>query len=205
MQDYNYWSAGCAELTIEISCCKYPAATDLYQIWLQNKNALLVYLKLANRGVRGLVSYSNGQPAANLTVKIDSREPYFKTNANGEYYRILNPGTYTLTLMFNCDPIYSTQLTIGNTGLLVFNITLSTDLLTQSDYYNLNKAPLFCKQTILKCSTYNMQAINLNRLNATATTTTTNTINEYVNAGSNLLGAHSNITLLGVTFFLIFF
>ena len=200
MQDYNYWSAGCAELTVEISCCKYPTAANLYQIWLQNKNSLLVYLKLANRGVRGLVFYSNGQPAANVTVKIDSREPYFKTNANGEYYRILNPGTYTLTLMFNCDPIYSTPLTIGSAGLLIFNITLTTDLLTLSGFYNLNRAPLYCKQTILKCPTYNMQTINLNRLNATANSTT----NEYVNAGSNWLAAHSTITLLSVLLVLIF-
>ena len=87
MQDFNYWVFGCMEITVELSCCKYPPATDLPGIWSQNQKSLIEYLKLGNRGVKGLVSFQNGQPASYLTVKISDREPYFKTSQNGEFFR----------------------------------------------------------------------------------------------------------------------
>ncbi|RZB41385.1 carboxypeptidase D-like, partial [Asbolus verrucosus] len=37
MQDYNYAMRGCMELTLEISCCKYPDAKNLAKFWEQNK------------------------------------------------------------------------------------------------------------------------------------------------------------------------
>ena len=89
MQDLNFWGFGCFEITLEISCCKFPSADQLLTNWQENKNALISYLKLANTGVKGIVTYENGKPASYLTMGIDSREPLFKTNANGEYYRIL--------------------------------------------------------------------------------------------------------------------
>ena len=66
---------------------------------------MIQYLKKANSGVRGIVSFANGQMAVNVTVNINSREPYFKTNQLGEYYRILVPGTYSLSLMFGCTTV----------------------------------------------------------------------------------------------------
>lgn len=37
MQDYNYMFHGCMEITMEISCCKYPFARDLPVEWKNNK------------------------------------------------------------------------------------------------------------------------------------------------------------------------
>ena len=50
MQDINYWGFGCSELTIELTCCKYPNSKNLPNIWNDNKKALIEYLKLANTG-----------------------------------------------------------------------------------------------------------------------------------------------------------
>lgn len=147
MQDFNYVKFGCEEITIEISCCKYPPANQLYSIWLQNQRSLIEYLKNANRGIRGIVKFANGQLAVNLTVKINLREPYFKTNKYGEYYRILLPGTYQLDLMLNCTKIYSTRVIVPTSpGLVQFNITLSNTLYTSYSLVskNLNKYGLFC-------------------------------------------------------------
>lgn len=36
MQDYNY-KRDCMELTLEISCCKYPKAAELEKLWNENK------------------------------------------------------------------------------------------------------------------------------------------------------------------------
>ena len=50
MQDYNYVKAGCMELTIEMGCCKFPESSALYELWLDNKDALITYLQQAHIG-----------------------------------------------------------------------------------------------------------------------------------------------------------
>ena len=37
MQDYNYVFHGCMEMTIEMSCCKYPEAKELPGFWDDHK------------------------------------------------------------------------------------------------------------------------------------------------------------------------
>jgi len=51
MQDYNYIFAGCLELTLEISCCKFPAnQTELSSHWQRNRDALVLLLVQAHLG-----------------------------------------------------------------------------------------------------------------------------------------------------------
>lgn len=45
MEDYNYIHSNCLEITIELSCCKYPKATELKNEWFNNKEALLAYME----------------------------------------------------------------------------------------------------------------------------------------------------------------
>ena len=40
MEDYNYLYGDCFEITIELTCCKYPEASKLKDEWENNKNAL---------------------------------------------------------------------------------------------------------------------------------------------------------------------
>lgn len=37
MQDFNYVWHGCMEVTLEISCCKYPPAHELPKYWEDNR------------------------------------------------------------------------------------------------------------------------------------------------------------------------
>lgn len=37
MQDYNYVWYGCMEVTLELSCCKYPPNQELPKYWEDNK------------------------------------------------------------------------------------------------------------------------------------------------------------------------
>ena len=46
MQDFNYLSGDCMEITIELTCCKYPKASVLESEWEKNKESLLQTLEL---------------------------------------------------------------------------------------------------------------------------------------------------------------
>lgn len=48
MQDYNYLHGNCMEVTFELSCCKYPPATELHKEWDMNRESLLAYMEKVN-------------------------------------------------------------------------------------------------------------------------------------------------------------
>ena len=45
MQDFNYIFTNDFEVTIELSCCKYPKKKYLNKEWERNKKSLLEYMK----------------------------------------------------------------------------------------------------------------------------------------------------------------
>ncbi|KAH6948601.1 hypothetical protein HPB50_025222 [Hyalomma asiaticum] len=100
MADYNYIYEGCLDVTLEISCCKYPNSSEIPAMWEENKQPLLAYLGEVHKGdilsVRGLIRDENDHPVANATLRIADRRSTFKTSSKGEYWRILRPGHYTL-------------------------------------------------------------------------------------------------------------
>ncbi|XP_078273433.1 carboxypeptidase M-like isoform X2 [Rhinoraja longicauda] len=100
MQDFNYIVGQCFELTIELSCCKNPPASELENFWNETQISLLDFFQLVHLGVKGQVLYSDGKPIENAIVKVQGRNNInpFRTNQKGEYYRLLLPGTHILEL-----------------------------------------------------------------------------------------------------------
>lgn len=118
MQDWNYLRAGCMELTLELGCVKYPNATDLRQYWLDNRDALITYIEQAifnnllpfllfyqiivifkvHKGVYGFITSTIGHPIANASIIIEGIPHNVKSAAAGDYWRILLPGKYNLTV-----------------------------------------------------------------------------------------------------------
>lgn len=45
MQDYNYVFADCMEVTLEISCCKYPKEDHLATYWQLNREPLINFME----------------------------------------------------------------------------------------------------------------------------------------------------------------
>ncbi|KAJ3643620.1 hypothetical protein Zmor_026321 [Zophobas morio] len=97
MQDYNYAFHGCMELTLEISCCKYPAASELPKLWQDNKMALLKYCLEALRGVTGqILDSTSRKPIAKATLRVSGKNMTFSSSKTGEFWRLLLPGNYKL-------------------------------------------------------------------------------------------------------------
>ncbi|KAL4238160.1 hypothetical protein ACF0H5_002871 [Mactra antiquata] len=101
MQDYNYIARGILEITLEISCCKYPNASDLEGFWNRNKDALVNYLLEVHRGVKGIIIDENNNRVTNAVLTIQGRESRpFYSGHRGEYYRMLLPGNYVLNVNY---------------------------------------------------------------------------------------------------------
>ncbi|XP_028809541.1 carboxypeptidase M isoform X1 [Denticeps clupeoides] len=116
MQDYNYLWGWCLEITLELSCCKFPPESELRGLWEDNRAALLAYIKQVHLGVKGQVLDANGTPALNAEVKVMGRNnltPY-RTNMNGEYYRLLLPGKYTFRVSLAGHEPLTETLSIPN-------------------------------------------------------------------------------------------
>ncbi|XP_053693015.1 carboxypeptidase D [Sabethes cyaneus] len=96
MQDFNYVFSNCFEITLELSCCKYPKASEMPLEWQKNKRSLIEYIKLVNVGVRGLVTDSSGFPIKDADVIVDGINQNIRTTERGEYWRLLVPGNYRI-------------------------------------------------------------------------------------------------------------
>ncbi|KAH8289572.1 hypothetical protein KR054_007280 [Drosophila jambulina] len=97
MQDFNYAFSNCFELTIELSCCKFPAASTLPQEWARNKGSLLQLLRQAHIGIKGLVQDASGYPIADANIYVAGLEDKpIRTSKRGEYWRLLTPGLYSV-------------------------------------------------------------------------------------------------------------
>ena len=97
MEDYNYMHSNCFEITIELSCVKYPLAKTLHSKWNDNRESLLLYMEAVHKGVKGFVHDEDGNGIANATVSVHRINHDVVTAASGDYWRLLVPGTYTIS------------------------------------------------------------------------------------------------------------
>uniref|UniRef100_A0A087X522 Carboxypeptidase M n=1 Tax=Poecilia formosa TaxID=48698 RepID=A0A087X522_POEFO len=114
MQDYNYVWAQCLELTLELSCCKFPQPKELPALWMDNKKALLAYIQQVHLGVKGQVFDGWGMPVQNAVVEVEGRRNMcpFRTNQHGEYYRLLLPGNYTFKVSYPGHEVLTETLSV---------------------------------------------------------------------------------------------
>ncbi|XP_051247717.1 carboxypeptidase M [Dicentrarchus labrax] len=114
MQDYNYVWAQCLELTLEVSCCKFPPVGELPGLWRDNRKSLLAYIKQVHLGVKGRVFDGSGVPVQNAVVEVKSRNNMcpFRTDKHGEYYRLLLPGNYSFTVTYPGHEVLTETLNV---------------------------------------------------------------------------------------------
>lgn len=122
MQDFNYVHSNNFEITLELSCCKHPPASQLLNEWILNKESLLKYMEAVHSGVKGdVIDASTGQPVQNAIVKVRGNKKAVKTSRDGEFWRLLVPGNHVIFASANgyrdSDPI---QVEVRNNNQPVY-------------------------------------------------------------------------------------
>ncbi|KAL7853622.1 hypothetical protein AOLI_G00204660 [Acnodon oligacanthus] len=97
IQDFSYLQGNCFEVTFELSCCKYPFASELYTEWNNNREALLTYMEKVHMGVSGYVMTSAGMGLPGANISVAGIDHNITTWIFGDYFRLLLPGTYSIT------------------------------------------------------------------------------------------------------------
>ncbi|XP_066279032.1 carboxypeptidase N catalytic chain-like [Branchiostoma lanceolatum] len=100
MQDFNYLHTDCFDITLELSCDKFPPAGALPTEWRNNRKALLAYIEEAHKGIKGFVLDRNLDPIEGATIHVDGINHDVTTAKDGDYWRILVPGTYMVTASY---------------------------------------------------------------------------------------------------------
>ncbi|CAL8358205.1 unnamed protein product [Merluccius merluccius] len=98
MNDFSYLHTNCFDITVELSCDKFPHASELPAEWENNRESLLVYMEQVHRGIRGVVrdkDTETGIPDA--IIKVDDIDHHIRSVSGGDYWRLLNPGEYRVT------------------------------------------------------------------------------------------------------------
>ncbi|CAL1543384.1 unnamed protein product [Lymnaea stagnalis] len=103
MQDYNYLNTNCFEITLELGCKKFPPASHLEELWLENAAALFNYILQTHIGIKGFVKSSENAPVANAEIKVSNLasglpiEHDILSLEDGDYYRLLGDGYYHIS------------------------------------------------------------------------------------------------------------
>jgi hypothetical protein len=127
-QDYYNYFHGCRELTLEVSNDKLLPESQLNALWNYNYNAMLTYMEFALQGIHGVIK--DGETDAVIPAKIEVTQitgpgNWVRNEAeNGDYTRLLLPGTYTLLVTPESE-LYQPRT--------INNITVSSGNLTTLD------------------------------------------------------------------------
>ncbi|XP_045214241.2 carboxypeptidase E-like [Mercenaria mercenaria] len=105
MQDYNYLSTNCFEITLELGCDKFPAAKELPSLWKDNIDALFNFMFQSHIGIKGMITLPNELLDQDFVTVIRVREYNAEKYIDhdilatkyGDYFRLLADGRYTVT------------------------------------------------------------------------------------------------------------
>jgi len=97
IQDWLYAYYDCIDLTIELSNIKWPIAKNLPDFWEDNRSALLNLLENSLIGIYGTVIDGFTNKPLRALIEVNGRKKQTSTQPKtGEYYRLLDPGTYII-------------------------------------------------------------------------------------------------------------
>ncbi|XP_061083901.1 inactive carboxypeptidase-like protein X2 [Conger conger] len=98
MNDFSYLHTDCFELSMYVGCDKFPHDNALPEEWENNRESLLVFMEQVHRGIKGVVRDLQGRGIGNAIVSVEGINHDVRTAADGDYWRLLNPGEYRVTV-----------------------------------------------------------------------------------------------------------
>ncbi|XP_078134468.1 putative carboxypeptidase X1 [Sander vitreus] len=99
MNDFSYMHTNCFEVTVELSCDKFPHVSELPIEWENNKESLLVYMEQVHRGIKGVIRDKlTKQGIVNAVIKVEDHDHDIRSATDGDYWRLLNPGEYKVVV-----------------------------------------------------------------------------------------------------------
>ncbi|XP_056628192.1 inactive carboxypeptidase-like protein X2 isoform X2 [Triplophysa dalaica] len=96
MNDFSYLHTNCFELSMYVGCDKYPHQSELPEEWENNRESLLVFMEQVHRGIKGFVRDVQGKGITNAVVSVEGINHDIRTASDGDFWRLLNPGEYTV-------------------------------------------------------------------------------------------------------------
>jgi hypothetical protein len=128
MQDWNYIWEGDFDITIEQSEVKWPNSSQLAGLWEDHREPMLAYLEKVHDGVRGIVTNAETGEPMDATISVQGIDHDITPDPeNGDYYRLLTPGTYTITAQSFGYLAQSETVTVPSTGFTELDFQLSID------------------------------------------------------------------------------
>ncbi|CAK6956770.1 inactive carboxypeptidase-like protein X2 [Scomber scombrus] len=113
MNDFSYLHTNCFELSMYVGCDKFPHESELPEEWENNRESLLVFMEQVHRGIKGVVRDLQGRGIANAIVSVEGISHDIRTAADGDYWRLLNPGEYKVTARAEGYSISSKKCEVG--------------------------------------------------------------------------------------------
>jgi len=128
LQDWSYVWTKAFDVTLEQNEVKWPNQNLLPGLWDENKEAMISYIeRVHGPSVKGLVVDADSGLPVPCSIIIEGNENIISNDIeNGDYYRLLTPGTYEIT--FNSIGYESQSQTINvNESAITLNIELAVD------------------------------------------------------------------------------
>ncbi|KAH0504583.1 Carboxypeptidase N catalytic chain [Microtus ochrogaster] len=138
MQDFNYLHTNCFEITLELSCNKFPRQEELPREWLGNREALIQFLEQVHQGIKGMVLDENSNNLTGAVISVAGINHDVTSGEHGDYFRLLLPGTYTVTAKAPGYDPQTVTVTVGPAGPTLVNFQLNR---STSQVHPVQKAP----------------------------------------------------------------
>tara|TARA_B110000467_G_scaffold56926_1_gene52155 strand:+ start:187 stop:2181 length:1995 start_codon:yes stop_codon:yes gene_type:complete len=128
MQDWNYVWESDFEITLEQNEIKWPNSDQLPGLWEEHREPMIAYIEQVHKGIRGVILDSESSMPLNATILVEGIEHnIFTDSENGDYYRLLTPGTYTITAQSFGYVSESQIVTVNLNNYVELNFSLSMD------------------------------------------------------------------------------
>uniref|UniRef100_A0A6B2G027 Carboxypeptidase D (Trinotate prediction) n=1 Tax=Myxobolus squamalis TaxID=59785 RepID=A0A6B2G027_MYXSQ len=125
MQDYNYVQTNSFEITVEMSCISYLNSSNIPMLFQQNYPSLIGFIRQASRGIKGIVKDTENNALEAAHISISDRKHDVKTAKDGDYWRLILPGTYEVSARLRGYETSTRIVTVENSLATWVNFTLS--------------------------------------------------------------------------------